>query len=1311
VIFPAGAVSTDTTFRIAVDSTGAPPVPSDMGGTGNIYMVTPHGGDFAQEVEVRIPVPNVTLQPNQQFKLAKAEPGGEWTILNETEIVDGKLSAKVNSFSFFIGTVVNYLLPIVQQPPFDVTSSLDCGPLGCTDRLGPVTATYSVVGNGGQLPENGNCSAGSLSIRHASGSRLNAGPLSIVSIPFAGGANTSTVVQNWTLYHAWLTELRCTGWRTEYRPTRHLVWRTMPYFPGIEVLSVPARLDVVEGHLAEVDSIIGGGAPQPTVSDSAVIDWERSDDNGSSWRVIARSFQHEGDPRPFDSGEDWRPWSVRHGFIATATDQGALIRQRPCYTPPAPTTVSPTSCIAGPTTRINVLQQSALPAIVDAPRSVLIRTGQTANFSVTASGLPAPSLQWQMRAANSTGEWANVEAGTGATSSNYTTPPLALSDNGLQFRVVATNAVGSVTSTPVSVSVNDVDVAPTITSHPGALIVISGSDAVFAVVATGTEALSYQWRFNGTNIPGENSSVLRLRSVSSANDGIYSVVVTNNAGSATSGDARMLVTQVTPDVVAPTIATQPAPVTVNSGNVATFAVGVNGTGPFTFQWRRDGNNITGANAAALTLNNVALPNAGLFSVVVSNSAGTIVSSDALLTVAEASGAIAPTITSQPSTLIVPSGGSGFLAVGATGSGPLSYQWQFNGTPISGATLPVLSLTNVDNTNVGNYTVTVTNSVTSTTSQAAQLILLGAPVINTDPVATTAAENQTATFSVAAEGSGLRYQWLLNSSPISGATSASYTTPSLVAANSGAVYSVMVYNGAGLVFSQGAVLTVQVIVAPSVTEQPTNVTIQPGAAAAICAAFGGTTPLDVWLQRLVSGVWTNTGSAPLPTTNVNTCFYSPNLQLADSGAQFRLFASNLSGQVATNTVTVTVSAPPPSSETTLVSATVTGGVPGYESSKPSISADGRYVAFTSHGQDLIPGGTTTGTNSGHAYLRDRTTGTTTLINQTTSGGVSSHGVVDLRLSSNGGYAVFTSLAADLVAGDTNGSMDVFRRNLVTGVTERVNLLEDGSQVIGEGNATYDARLSISGNGRVIAYLSPRNMFNSEPNGNIFLYYRDMQTTVSEYVAGNADSPPIGDVAISDNGECLAYTPGIPATDLQTINVYDIEADVYLELFSFVQSPSPNGLRPGISISANCRYVAFSAVSTGMSGNAFSQIFVTDMQSLNTATLMTVGANGVGNGDSEYPILSGDGRYLMFITAAQNLTEGQAAPNQRFLVVRDMTLNTLDVVSRRPDNVDIWLGATGGHVHALSLDGSTVAFMADHAVVMGGAAGNQVFAGAR
>src|SRR5689334_20384599 len=63
IIVPAGAIESDTTFRIAVDSSGAPALPAGLIGAGSTYVITPHGGEFAQPVEVRIPAPTVTLLP------------------------------------------------------------------------------------------------------------------------------------------------------------------------------------------------------------------------------------------------------------------------------------------------------------------------------------------------------------------------------------------------------------------------------------------------------------------------------------------------------------------------------------------------------------------------------------------------------------------------------------------------------------------------------------------------------------------------------------------------------------------------------------------------------------------------------------------------------------------------------------------------------------------------------------------------------------------------------------------------------------------------------------------------------------------------------------------------------------------------------------------------------------------------------------------------------------------------------------------------------------------------------------------------
>ncbi len=149
--------------------------------------------------------------------------------------------------------------------------------------------------------------------------------------------------------------------------------------------------------------------------------------------------------------------------------------------------------------------------------------------------------------------------------------------------------------------------------------------------ATGTAPLTYQWRRNGVSITGATASSYTTGATTTADSGsTFSVVVTNSVGSATSNNATLTVNS---SNVAPSITTQPANQTVTVGQTATFSVLATGTGPLSYQWRKNGTNISGANASSYTTSTTTTADSGSsFSVMVSNSAGTMASNNAMLTV-------------------------------------------------------------------------------------------------------------------------------------------------------------------------------------------------------------------------------------------------------------------------------------------------------------------------------------------------------------------------------------------------------------------------------------------------------------------------------------------------------------------------------------------------------------------------------------------------------------------------------------------------------------------------------------------------------
>ncbi|MBI5386398.1 MAG: immunoglobulin domain-containing protein, partial [Verrucomicrobia bacterium] len=196
------------------------------------------------------------------------------------------------------------------------------------------------------------------------------------------------------------------------------------------------------------------------------------------------------------------------------------------------------------------------PTITTQPASQTVTAGANVTFTVSASGTTPFTYQWRK-------DGVNIPGATGAT---LTLTAVVVGDSG-SYTVVVSNAGGSDTSDAAILTVNPAPIPPTITTQPASQTVTAGADVTFAVVATGTPPLNYQWQRNTVDIPGATSAMLTLVGVTAANAGNYRVIVSNTGGAITSAVATLTVNP--PANVPPTVAlTSPA-------NGATFTAPAN----------------------------------------------------------------------------------------------------------------------------------------------------------------------------------------------------------------------------------------------------------------------------------------------------------------------------------------------------------------------------------------------------------------------------------------------------------------------------------------------------------------------------------------------------------------------------------------------------------------------------------------------------------------------------------------------------------------------------------------------------------------
>ena len=259
---------------------------------------------------------------------------------------------------------------------------------------------------------------------------------------------------------------------------------------------------------------------------------------------------------------------------------------------------------------------------------------------------------------------------------------------------------------------------PALVIPPASTAVTLGQPATLSVTATGgTAVLSFQWFRNGVLIAGATGATYTTPATSSTdNNSSYTVTVTDSVGNATSGPATLTVVPPAPVVVTTPPLTQVAYV----GQTVQLSVVATGSPALSYQWQKAGVAISGANAATYTTPVLtAADNGDSFTVAITNPVNSVTSTAAVLTV---NPAVAPGITQQPASQSVLVDDPATFVVGVSGSPPFTYQWQLNGVALPGANDASYGVFQVQASNVGSYSVVVTNAAGSVTSAAATLTI-------------------------------------------------------------------------------------------------------------------------------------------------------------------------------------------------------------------------------------------------------------------------------------------------------------------------------------------------------------------------------------------------------------------------------------------------------------------------------------------------------------------------------------------------------------------------------------------------------------
>lgn len=447
------------------------------------------------------------------------------------------------------------------------------------------------------------------------------------------------------------------------------------------------------------------------------------------------------------------------------------------------------------------------------PASATLCSGQSAvlNFGITATD--PITYQWTRDGEDLPGE----------TSPTLTLDAVTPADDGW-YVCRASAACGSVYSSAARVMIPN-RIPLVIVEQPNPVQACEGSSATMTVTVAGSAPISFQWKRNGDPIPGATSPTLIFNPLQSSDEGAYSCDLITTCDALTSETTH--VTVLTPLA----ILEQPTPIVACEGASVALTVVAAGSGPVTYQWKRGNAIVPGETAATLRFASLSPADAGSYTCDVVAACGAATSAAAAVTVQTG-----PVWVLQPGPVTICEGLSAHLSAEATGTGPLSYQWQHNGIDLPGATEPVLTFSPVAATHAGDYTCTATGACGTISSSAATLTVQSPLAASQQPEAITDCEGRPAVLSFNVNGTGpISYQWKRDDADIPGATDSAFAIGALAASDAGS-YACTATGPCNVLVSDAAEISIRP--ATQWTRQPGSLSVCEGEPADFAVAATG-----------------------------------------------------------------------------------------------------------------------------------------------------------------------------------------------------------------------------------------------------------------------------------------------------------------------------------------------------------------------------------------------------------------------------------------------------------------------------------------